>query len=81
MADYAAPMKGDLRSVCEIRTRNESGDSIFRAVYTTSIGDYVYVLDIFKKKSKRGARTPEADLDRIRWRLRQAKEHHEKQTR
>jgi phage-related protein len=78
MADYAEQMKGDLREVVEIRTTNDTGDSIYRAAYTTRIGEVVYFLDIFKNKSKQGIKTPRKDLERIKGRLRIAKEHYEK---
>lgn len=78
-ADYARRMKGDLSDVIEIRTQNDTHDSTFRAMYTTQIGDVVYVLDVFQKKSKSGIATPKPDLDRIRGRLKQAREHHARQ--
>jgi phage-related protein len=43
------------------------------------IGDVIYVLDAFQKKSKKGDETPKRDLDRIRDRLKQAREHHAQQ--
>jgi phage-related protein len=76
MAKYARPMKGDLRDVVEVRVIGEDGT--YRAMYTTSFGDIVYVLDVFKKKSKQGNETPRTDLDRIRARLRRAKEQNER---
>lgn len=45
------------------------------------LGDTVYVLDVFIKKSKQGNATPERDLDRIRGRYALAKEHHEEKQR
>jgi len=36
----------------------------------------VYVLDAFQKKSKKGAKTPQGDVDRIKNRLKAAEEHH-----
>ena len=77
MARKAERMKGDLRNVLELRVSDKTGDSTFRATYTTTIGDVVYVLDVFKKKSKMGSETPKPDLDRIRARLRMAQEKHE----
>jgi phage-related protein len=80
-ADYAERMKGDLSDVVEIRTQNDARDSTFRGMYTTRIGDVVYVLDVFQKKSKSGVATPKPDLDRIRGRLKQAREHYARQQR
>ncbi|MDH2909643.1 MAG: type II toxin-antitoxin system RelE/ParE family toxin [Candidatus Eremiobacteraeota bacterium] len=76
-AVYAAQMKGDLRDVIEIRAHNEAGDSTFRAAYTVKLGDTIYVLHAFQKKSKKGSETPKRDLDLIRQRLKEAREHHE----
>lgn len=47
------------------------GDT-FRAVYTVRFKTAVYVLHCFKKKSKRGIKTPQGDIDLIRRRLRDA---------
>lgn len=44
------------------------GDT-FRSVYTVRFETAVYVLHSFKKKSKRGIRTPKAELDLIKRRL------------
>jgi len=47
------------------------GDT-YRAVYTVRFTGWVYVLHCFQKKSKSGIRTPKADLDLIRTRLKAA---------
>jgi phage-related protein len=78
MADYAHAMTGNLRDVVEIRTNDVAGT--YRAMYTTTIGDVVYVLHVFQKKSHRGSATPQKDLDLIAQRLRKAREHHAAQT-
>lgn len=44
----------------------------YRAVYTVKFAKAVYVLHIFKKKSKTGRKTPKSDIDLIRQRLREA---------
>jgi len=54
---------------------DHDGDT-FRAVYTVKLKDAVYVLHAFQKKSKKGIATPKPDLDLIRLRFRQAREHH-----
>jgi phage-related protein len=48
----------------------------YRAVYTIKFPGVVYVLDVFQKKSKRGKKTPKADMDRIKSRLKLAEEHY-----
>ncbi|MHB8363442.1 MAG: type II toxin-antitoxin system RelE/ParE family toxin [Vulcanimicrobiaceae bacterium] len=76
-ADYAKRMHGDLRDVIEIHADNERGDSTFRAAYTIELSETVYVLHAFQKKAKGGIATPRRELDLIRQRLKQAREHHE----
>jgi phage-related protein len=41
----------------------------FRAVYTVSISDSIYVIPAFQKKSKAGIATPKSEMDLIRQRL------------
>src|SRR5262249_29384719 len=48
----------------EVIARHD-GDA-FRAVYTVRFGEVVYVLHVFKKKSKRGIATPKKELELIR---------------
>ncbi len=60
--------------VREIRIREESG--AFRVLYVANIGDAVFVLHAFQKKSKKGVKTPTAELDLIRSRLKAAEEHY-----
>jgi phage-related protein len=38
------------------------------------LGDYIYVLHAFQKKSKKGISTPKEDVDLIKQRLADAKE-------
>jgi phage-related protein len=45
-------------------------------VYTVKFAGIVYVLDAFQKKSKKGAKTPKGDIDRIKKRLKAAEEHY-----
>jgi phage-related protein len=48
-----------------------AGDT-YRAVYTVRFAAAVYVLHAFKKKSKRGAKTPQSDIELIKRRLKDA---------
>jgi phage-related protein len=48
----------------------------YRAVYTVKFADAIYVLHAFQKKSKRGIKTPQKDLDLIEERLRRAEQDH-----
>ena len=54
-------------AVIEVRESHD-GDA-YRAVYTVRYADAVYVLHAFQKKSKKGIRTPKADVDLIEKRL------------
>jgi phage-related protein len=44
----------------EVRV-DDDGDT-YRTMYTTEMEGVVYVLDVFKKKSKAGIATPQADI-------------------
>jgi len=52
---------------------NYAGDT-FRAVYTVRWPGRVYVVHVFQKKSKSGAKTPKAEMDLIDARLKQLAE-------
>ncbi|HZR72718.1 type II toxin-antitoxin system RelE/ParE family toxin [Bradyrhizobium sp.] len=49
------------------------GDT-FRAVYTVKFKGVIYVLHVFQKKSKSGIKTPKAEIDKIKVRLKQAEQ-------
>ncbi len=67
----AKPLKGfGGAGVLEV-VENFDGDT-FRAVYTVKFAGMIYVLHVFQKKSKRGAKTPKTDLDLIKNRLKDA---------
>jgi phage-related protein len=51
-------------------------DGIYRAVYTVKFAGVVYVLHVFQKKSKKGIRTPKAEMDLIHRRLAVAASHY-----
>lgn len=53
----------------------------YRAVYTVRFAEAVYVLHVFQKKSRRGAKTPKPEMAVIEKRLRDATEIHEARTR
>jgi phage-related protein len=54
---------------------NYRGDT-YRAVYTVRLAGVAYVLNVFQKKSKSGIRTPKAEIDLVKARLKRAEEHH-----
>ena len=71
-APTAKPWKGLGPGVLEI-VESHDGNA-YRAVYTVRLATAVYVLHIFKKKSKRGSETPARDLALIRSRLKLAEQ-------
>lgn len=68
----AKPFKGVGSGVYEIVKRYDT--DTYRAVYAVKIGDSVYVLHAFQKKSKQGIKTPQADVDLIKQRYKDALE-------
>lgn len=73
----AKPLRGfGGAGVLEV-VENHDGDA-YRTIYTVTLGDSVYVLHAFEKKSKRGIVTPKRDLDLIRQRLNDARTIHER---
>ena len=56
--------------VLEVREWKESGT--YRAMYTTEIAGYIFVLHAFQKKSNKGIATPKHDIDLIKKRLKEA---------
>lgn len=67
----AKPMHGALRDVVEIVADEAAGT--YRLMYTVKLGDMVYVLHAFQKKSRHGIATPKSELDLIERRLRIAR--------
>ena len=63
------PLHGLGSGVMEIVADERGGT--WRAVYTVSIGDSIYVVHAFQKKSKTAIATPLSEIELIRRRLRQ----------
>ena len=75
----AKPLKGfGGAGVIEV-VEDFAGDT-YRAVYTVRFAEMIYVLHVFKKKSKRGAQTPKADIDLIKSRLKIAEKRYSART-
>ncbi|MDE0411534.1 MAG: type II toxin-antitoxin system RelE/ParE family toxin [Gammaproteobacteria bacterium] len=70
----AKPLTGLGSGVIEVAARHD-GDT-YRAIYTVQFQAAVYVLHAFKKKAKRGIKTPKPEIDLIRHRLKVAKRHY-----
>lgn len=66
------PLTGkDLSGVQEIRTDYDR--DTYRAIYVLNLGERIFMLHVFQKKSKKGSETPKPDMDKIRSRLKQAR--------
>lgn len=76
MHDNVKPLKGfGGAGVLEI-VEDHQGET-YRAVYTVKFDEAIYVLHAFQKKSKRGTKTPQEDIDLVRRRLKVAEHEHE----
>ena len=71
-SDNAKPFKGIDGGVFEIAIRYR-GDA-FRAVYAVKIGEDIWVIHAFQKKSKKGIKTPQEEVDLVRERLKRLQE-------
>ncbi|WP_137156205.1 type II toxin-antitoxin system RelE/ParE family toxin [Rhizobium sp. FKL33] len=71
-AATAKPLKGIDGGVFEIALPFR-GDA-FRVIYAVQIGDDLWVVHAFQKKSKTGIKTPQHEIDLIKRRLRQLRE-------
>jgi phage-related protein len=73
MPKDAKPFKGIGSGVIEIALRHAT--EAYRTVVAVQLGKKVYVLHAFQKKSTKGIATPKQDVDLIRQRYAEAKEH------
>ena len=71
-AEIAKPMKGLGSGVYEIALRFRT--DAYRAVYALQLGDDIWVVHAFQKKSKTGVKTAKADVALIRQRMTWLKE-------
>ncbi len=71
-SDVAKPLLGLGSSVFEIALPHR-GDA-YRVVYAVQLGDDIWVVHAFQKKSKQGIKTPRHEIDLIRDRLKRLKE-------
>src|SRR5438105_14094680 len=71
-ADTAKPMRGMGSGVFEIALPFR-GDA-FRVVYAVQLGEEVWVVHAFQKKSTQGIKTPKREVDLIKDRLKRLKE-------
>jgi phage-related protein len=71
-ADVAKPLHGLGSGVFEI-VLPFRGDAL-RVVYAVQLAEEIWVIDAFRKKSTRGVKTPQREIERIKDRLRRLKE-------
>jgi phage-related protein len=71
-ADIAKPMKGLGSGVFEIALAFR--DDAFRVIYAVQLGDEIWVVHAFQKKSTRGIKTPKREIDLTKERLKRLKE-------
>jgi phage-related protein len=71
-ADIAKPFKGLGSGVFEIALPLRG--NAFRVLYALQIGDEIWVLQAFQKKSTQGIKTPQHEIDLIEGRLKRLKE-------
>ena len=68
--ESAKLLRGFTENVWQVRADDSSGT--YRAVYVVSLGDAIFVLHAFQKKSTSGIATRQRDMELIRKRLRLA---------
>lgn len=72
MPDIAKPLTGFGSGVMELALKHR-GDA-YQVVYALQIGDDMWGLHAFQKKSKTGIKTPKGEIDLIHERLKRLKE-------
>ena len=70
--DIAEPLTGVDGGVFEIAMKHMG--NAFRTIYAVRLGASLWVIDAFQKKSKSGIKTPQADVARIKERIKRLKE-------
>ena len=71
-ASDTKPMTSLGAGVCEISVSSRT--DAYRTVYALKLGDDVWVIHAFKKKSNKGIKTPKPDIDLINQRIKRLKE-------
>jgi phage-related protein len=71
-ADIAKPMKGLGSGIFEIALSYRS--NAYRTIYTVQIDEAIWVVHAFQKKSTKGIKTPQKDIDLIKARIKRLKE-------
>ena len=71
-SDIVKPMKGFAVGVFEIVLAYRS--DAYRVMYAVQLGEEIWVLHAFQKKSKQGIKTPKHEIDLVKDRLKRLKE-------
>jgi phage-related protein len=71
-ADLAKPLKGLGAGVMEIALPYRG--NAFRVVYALQIGDDIWVVHAFQKKSMQGIKTPKHEIELVKDRIKRLKE-------
>ena len=71
-SDIAKPMQGMGSGVFEIALPFKS--DVYRVVYAVRLGDDIWVVHAFQKKSTQGIKTPKYEVELIKDRLKKLKE-------
>lgn len=71
-ADIAKPMKGLGAGVFEVALAYR-GDA-YRTIYVLPLAQAIWVIHAFQKKSRRGIKTPQKEIELIRQRIKRLKE-------
>ena len=72
IADFVKPLKGFESGIMEIILKHSS--DAFRVIYALQIGEEIWVLHAFKKKSTQGIKTPKREINLVHDRLKRLKE-------
>jgi phage-related protein len=72
MAGIAKPIKGLGSGVFELALPYRG--NAFRVIYAVQLGDELWVIHVFQKKSTQGINTPKHEIDLIKDRLKRLKE-------
>jgi phage-related protein len=70
--DIAKPLTGLGSGIWELAIKSR-GDA-YRVVYALQLGDDIWVVHAFQKKSKKGIATPKMEIDLVKERIKRLKE-------
>jgi len=70
-SELAKPLRGFGSGILEVALPYKG--EAYRTVYAVQLGDDLWVIHAFKKKSTRGIKTPKKELDVIEERIKQLK--------